>query len=79
MCSAPKAPSMPAPVIMKAPDPLPDTREVEAESKNIRDDEKRKMQNKRGHSSTVLTSPLGVSGNEAGSGMGSTLLGKFGK
>jgi len=67
--------SAPAPA---APAPIPDTTPQEAESKAVRDDERRKLAQRGGLSKTVLT-PLGGGGIGANSGNGNTLLGRIGK
>lgn len=49
--------------------------EIEAESKSVRDDEKRKLKQRRAMSGTVLTSPLGLGGSEAGKAGNGGVLG----
>ncbi|MDR0238686.1 MAG: hypothetical protein LBI88_00460 [Deltaproteobacteria bacterium] len=67
--SAPSSPPPPAPA------PIPDTTPQEAESKAVRDDERRKLAQKKGVGGTVLA-PLGRIGGESRGG--NTLLGRIG-
>ena len=72
--SVPKAPKAPA---APEPEPVPDLTAQDPETKAIRDEERKKLQNRRGAGGTVLTSPLGVvDGASAG---GSSLLGRIGQ
>ena len=66
------APSVPPP---PAPAPMPDTTPQEAESRAVRDDERRKLSRQKGVGGTLLA-PLGGFG--AGTG-GDTLLGRIGR
>lgn len=65
--SQPKTPSVPE----YTPQPVREA-EIEAEAKGVRDDERRKLRQRRAMSGTVLTSPLGVG---SGSGTGGGVLG----
>lgn len=47
--------------------------EAEAESKAARDEEKRKIKARRGMSGTILTSPLGATGENGGGILGRTM------
>jgi hypothetical protein len=69
--SAPKAPKPPA------PEPVPDTAPQEAESAAVRDDERRRLRQKKGSGGTVLA-PLGGIGGGNSQG-GNTLLGQIGR
>ena len=57
------------------PEPLPvHEAEVEAESKAVRDAERRKIAQNRGMAGTLLTSPLG-----SGAGNSNSILGRYGQ
>ena len=66
------APSMPPP---PAPAPIPDTTPQEAESRALREDERRKLRRQNGVGGTVLAPLGGFGGNMQG---GNTLLGRIG-
>jgi hypothetical protein len=71
--SAPSVPAAPPP---PAPTPIPDTTPQEATSKAVRDEERRKLNQKKGVGGTMLA-PLGQA--SAGSQGGNTLLGRIGQ
>lgn len=63
----------PAPVVYEA-EAAPREHEQEAEASNVRDEEKRKLRQRRQMGGTLLTSPLGVTGSVASTG--TSLLGR---
>ena len=67
------APSMPPP---PAPVPMPDTTPQEAESRAVRDDERRRLRQQKGVGGAVLAPLGGFGGNMQGGG--DTLLGRIG-
>ena len=73
--SAPSVPAAPAP---PPPAPIPDTTPQEAVSRDVRDEERRKLRQQKGIGGTVLAplGQLGAGGNQAAS---NTLLGRIGQ
>lgn len=67
--------SAPEPVVYEA-EAAPREVEQEAEASNVRDEEKRKLRQRRQMGGTLLTSPLGVTGGA--SSTGASLLGRSG-
>lgn len=67
--------SAPAPVVYEA-EAAPREAEQEAEASNVRDEEKRKLRQRRQMGGTLLTSPLGVTGGA--NSTGTSLLGRSG-
>lgn len=66
--------SAPSPVVYEA-EAAPREAEREAEAASVRDEERRKLRQRRQMGGTLLTSPLGASG---ANGTGSSLLGRSG-
>lgn len=67
--------SAPAPVVYEA-EAAPREAEQEAEASTVRDEEKRKLRQRRQMGGTLLTSPLGVTGGADSAG--ASLLGRSG-
>lgn len=67
--------SAPAPAVYEA-EAAPREAEQEAEASNVRDEEKRKLRQRRQMGGTLLTSPLGVAGGA--NSTGTSLLGRSG-